>query len=215
MKRTLFLLLLPVMVSGFFSACVGADDTFGSGLIPYDQKPTVQIYSAEKIPLYTASVDSIITTSSSYTSVFGSINVPPFGMTNAYSVFRVYPISADHSFGDHPTFVSADLSLIVSGKNAKNGANILANVISPIHPRPIEEIVIPNCAVAIVLSSLLIALSAILASLLPSFSSCERRVFRAATRANSEATKKPFAKSKNATIVRFISMSDIWLTLYN
>ncbi len=68
---------------------------------------------------------------------------------------------------------------------------------SPTQPKPILAIVIPNCVAAIDLSIWSIDSIAISASLLPSFESCESLVLRTETSANSDATKNPFAKSKN------------------
>jgi hypothetical protein len=116
MRRIFFFLSLLTTGALAFSACVSADDSFGSGLIPDDQRPRVRFYSAVDIPFYTATVDSTITMTSSYTNVFGSIHVPPFGTVDAQAVFRIYPALADHSFGEHPVLRSAQLTLVVSGR---------------------------------------------------------------------------------------------------
>ncbi len=125
----LFLLLSSALVS--LSACIDATTTFGADFVPDDQKPRVFIYNFDNIPFYTDVIDSINTQSTyGYTAVFGNINVAPFGNMKADAVFRIYPYVADHSFGDAPEFVSADLILHISGRNYPDDsqANIVQNV---------------------------------------------------------------------------------------
>ena len=78
-------------------------------------------------------------------------------------------------------------------------------VASPTQPKPILAIVIPNCVAAIYLSKSLRASQAMEASLLPSSLSCNIFVLRELTNANSDATKKPFARSKQ-TITKLLNI---------
>ncbi|MDR2362666.1 MAG: DUF4270 domain-containing protein [Prevotellaceae bacterium] len=132
MKRNppLFSLLL-LAATGIFNACVTADDSFGTGLVPDDQKPRVHVYTITDLPVYTATLDSIQTIAVTATAcLFGSINVAPFGTMNANAIFRMYPAAVDHSFGEQPVFTSALLTLIISGHKTADDdqQNIVQNI---------------------------------------------------------------------------------------
>lgn len=70
---------------------------------------------------------------------------------------------------------------------------------SPIHPSAREARVIPSCVAEINVSSWAIDFCTNLAGLLPFFTNTSIRVFLTATNANSEATKKPFRKTRSKT----------------
>ncbi|MDR0729237.1 MAG: DUF4270 domain-containing protein [Prevotellaceae bacterium] len=117
MKRNSLFFFLLCAAAGIFSACMTADDSFGTGLVPDDQKPRVYVHTITDLPVYTATLDSIQTIATSATAcLFGSINVAPFGTMNANAVFRMYPAAVDHSFGEQPVFTSANLTMIISGR---------------------------------------------------------------------------------------------------
>jgi hypothetical protein len=131
MKQTnLFFFLLIAIVIGL-SSCINKDQAFGTDFIPDDQRPLLRIDSIAALPVYTATVDSIIANSGySYSGLFGSVNITPFGTLNADLVFRVYPYVGSHDFGENPEFVAASLLLIISGRNAadENQKNIVQNI---------------------------------------------------------------------------------------
>ena len=131
MIRPLFFPLLLCAVACGAGACITADDSFGAGLVPHDQKPRVQVHTIAPLPVYTATIDSIPTMATGSTAcLFGSIHVAPFGTMNANAVFRMYPTAVDHSFGEHPEFISADLTLIINGRKTADDdqLNIVQNI---------------------------------------------------------------------------------------
>ncbi|MDR1680698.1 MAG: DUF4270 domain-containing protein [Prevotellaceae bacterium] len=131
MKRNFFFFLMTITAAGGFGACVTADDSFGTGLVPDDQKPRVQVYTTTNLPVYTATLDSIPTIAVSASAcVFGSIHVYPFGTTDARAIFRMYPAAVAHSFGEHPVFTSANLTLVISGRKMADDdqRNIVQNI---------------------------------------------------------------------------------------
>ena len=76
---------------------------------------------------------------------------------------------------------------------------ILTTVASPTQPKAILAIVIPNWIAASISFILSTVSRAIFAVELPSLANCSNLVFLTFTRANSEATKKAFAKINIAT----------------
>ncbi len=123
-------LLIAVALFGL-SSCINKNDSFGAGFIPDDQRPRAKVYTITDIPLYTAAIDSVQTTATYlYSSVFGNINVPPFGNTAADLVFRVYPYVGSHNFGENPVFSSASLTLVISGHGVPDESqeNIVQNI---------------------------------------------------------------------------------------
>ncbi|MDR3133370.1 MAG: DUF4270 domain-containing protein [Prevotellaceae bacterium] len=128
MKRFFFSLLV-IAITGF--SCVNVDNSFGTDFIPEDQQPGLRVRNIPNLPVYTATVDSIVTNSGYvYTGLFGSINVTPFHTMNADLVFRIYPYVSGHNFGENPEFVAASLLLIISGRNVvdEGQQNIVQNV---------------------------------------------------------------------------------------
>lgn len=131
MKRIRFLFFLPILAVTGFSSCLNVDNTFGTDFIPDDQRPSLRVRNMPGVPVYTATVDSIISNSGYiYSGLFGSINITPFRTMNADLVFRIYPYVGGHSFGENPEFVAASLLLIISGRNVadENQQNIVQNV---------------------------------------------------------------------------------------
>lgn len=131
MKRIRFFFFLPIIAITGFSSCINVDNTFGTDFIPDDQRPGLQVRNIPNLPVYTATVDSVITNSAYvYSGIFGSINITPFRTMNADLVFRIYPYVSGHSFGENPEFVAASLLLIISGRNVadEDQQNIVQNI---------------------------------------------------------------------------------------
>jgi len=128
-KHFLFILLAAIAVS--FSACIQVNDSFGDGFVPGDQDISTNVYSVSNIPLYTATLDSISTMSYyAQRNVFGSINVSPFGKVNTNAILRFYPNVSEHRFGEHPEFISAEFTFLISGTKAadENQENVVQNI---------------------------------------------------------------------------------------
>jgi len=131
MKQKYFLFLVLAAIAVSFSACIQVNDSFGDGFVPDDQNISTNIYSATNIPIYTAALDSISTTSYySQKNVFGSINVSPFEKVNANAILRFYPNVSDHRFGENPEFISAEFTFIISATKAadENQKNVVQNI---------------------------------------------------------------------------------------
>lgn len=95
-------------------SCIETDDTLGLDFVPDGHVLDVKTKDFS-IPVFTTTIDSVITNSVSYGAI-GFMNNPPFGLFTAGSVFRILPNSLNYSYGESPTLDSAILRLVVSNK---------------------------------------------------------------------------------------------------
>src|SRR6185295_5883551 len=85
------------------------------------------------------------------------------------------------------------------------GSNMAARVGSPIQPNASEARVMPNCTAEMKTVGLSSRRSADRAFLLPAAARASRRARRTETRANSDATKYPFAETSRKIATSFSS----------
>ena len=111
-----FLLPFILLSLGGFTACVNIDHTLGVDFAPDDAVMKMRVYQDTTIALYTAALDSIITSSHSSNAsygLFGSVNHDLFGRVTAGSVFQVHPLEYETDFGNSPVLTSVRLRLTI------------------------------------------------------------------------------------------------------
>ncbi|MDR3235207.1 MAG: DUF4270 domain-containing protein [Prevotellaceae bacterium] len=105
-------------------ACVEVDNTLGLDYVPDDQLFDVQ-QKEFRIPLYTATMDSVVTSTVAYGAVGFVNNNPPFGTFTAGAVFRILPYDITFTYPEHAQADSATLTLVVYA-NTKVGNDAVA-----------------------------------------------------------------------------------------
>jgi hypothetical protein len=94
------------------NACVEVDKTLGLDFVP--DNATLDIKQAVfDLPVYTATIDSVITSSTSVGAV-GYLNQSKFGLFTTGSVFRMLPYTVGFNYGEAVLLDSAVLTIYVS-----------------------------------------------------------------------------------------------------
>jgi hypothetical protein len=105
---------IVIGVVSLLNACVEVDKTLGLDLRPDNAMMDVEQMEIF-VPVYTAHIDSVITSSTSVGAV-GYLNHEVFGLFTAGSVFRMLPYNLGFSYGDGAVLDSAVLTIYVSSR---------------------------------------------------------------------------------------------------
>ena len=120
-SRNLKIFFVIGLVSSL-NACVEVDKTLGLDLVPGNAMINVEQAEFE-IPLYTANIDSVVTSSTSVGAV-GWLHQEPFGLFTAGSVFRMLPYSLGFDYGDGVQLDSAVLTIYVNSRTQLDTSNL-------------------------------------------------------------------------------------------
>jgi hypothetical protein len=114
-------------IISLLSACVEVDKTLGLDFVPDNATVDVE-QEVFDIPIYTANVDSVLTSSTSI-GVVGYLNHPTFGLFTAGSVFRALPYSLGFNYGE-AIIDSAALTIYVGSRTQLDGASSVTQPLS-------------------------------------------------------------------------------------
>jgi hypothetical protein len=107
-------ILLVIGITSSLNACVEVDKTLGLDFVPDNAMINVE-QAVFDIPVYTAALDSVPTSSTTVGAV-GYLNHSDFGLFTAGSVFRMLPYSLGFDYGSGVSLDSAMLTIVVSGR---------------------------------------------------------------------------------------------------
>ncbi|MDR2449319.1 MAG: DUF4270 domain-containing protein [Prevotellaceae bacterium] len=113
-SRNLKIFFVVIGIASLLNACVEVDKTLGVYLVP--DNAMIEVEQAEfALPIYTASVDSALTSSTTIGAV-GWLNQESFGLFTAGSVFRMLPYSLGFDYGEGAALDSAVLTIYVASR---------------------------------------------------------------------------------------------------
>jgi hypothetical protein len=114
-------------VISLLSACVEVDKTLGLDFVPKNAEVKVEQEEFD-IPISTANVDSVLTSSTSI-GVVGYLYHQPFGLFTAGSVFRMLPYTLGFDYGG-AILDSAVLTIYVSSRTKLGEASSVSQLLS-------------------------------------------------------------------------------------
>ncbi|MDR0619414.1 MAG: DUF4270 domain-containing protein [Bacteroidales bacterium] len=109
-------------IVSLLNACVEVDKTLGLDLVPGNAMIDVEQDEFE-IPVYTANIDSVVTSSTTVGAV-GWLHQEPFGLFTAGSVFRMLPYTLGFDYGDGVQLDSAVLTIYVNSRTQLDTGNL-------------------------------------------------------------------------------------------
>ena len=107
-------IFFAIGIASLLNACVDVDKTLGLNFVPDNAMVSVELAEFD-VPVYTAGVDSALTSSTTVGAV-GYLKHPVFGLFTAGSVFRMLPYSLGFDYGSDGVAVldSAVLTIYVA-----------------------------------------------------------------------------------------------------
>ena len=130
-------IFIVIGVVSLLNGCVEVDKTLGLAFVPDNAMVAVE-QAVFDVPIYTAKLDSVITSSTSVGSV-GYLNHPEFGLFTAGSVFRMLPYTLGFDYGSTAILDSAVLTIYVATRTRLNN-DVPANYTCTPQPLALYEL---------------------------------------------------------------------------